>query len=360
MRVVITAGGTGGHIYPAIAIANKIKEKEPKSEILYIGTHDRMEKDIVPSLGFKYEEIKINGFSKSILKNFFNIKLIVKAQNRCLELIKEFEPDVVVGVGGYVTYPVIKASKKMGIPTFIHEQNSIPGRTNRILEKHVDKIGLSLADSKEYFKYQEKCILTGNPSSESALEIKAIPKTKYGLNHKKKSVLMVQGSLGSTSMNEKMKDFLTTIDNEAYDVLYITGKSSYDKFAKNKFSKNVHIVPYVENLAGLIKDIDVIVSRAGATTIAEIIALQKPSILIPSPYVAHNHQLYNASSIIKANAGEMIEEADFNATILKEKINNLLSNEMRYEQIRHNLSKISISESSTKIYKILKELSKTK
>jgi len=360
MRAIITAGGTGGHIYPAIAIANKIKEKEPQSEILYIGTHDRMEKNIVPPLGFRYEEIQINGFSNSLLTNISNIRLIFKAKKRCLELIKEFKPDVVIGVGGYVTYPVISAASKLGIPTFIHEQNSIPGRTNRVLSKHANIIGLSLADSKQYFKYPEKCILTGNPSSENAANIKAISKTKFGLDRKKKSILMVQGSLGSTSMNEKMKDFLTTIEKEAFDVLYITGKDSYEEFAQNKFSKNVHIAPYVENLAGLIKDIDIIVSRAGATTIAEIIALQKPSILIPSPYVANNHQFYNAQSIVMADAGEMIEEADFDATILKEKIKNLLTDQMYYEKIQNNLSKISINDSSTRIYEILKELSETK
>ena len=358
MRVIITAGGSGGHIYPAIAIAMKIKEMQPQSEILYIGTHDRMEKTIVPSYGLKYEEIKINGLNTSLKKNLQNIGLIIKAKRKCLKIMKEFKPDVVVGVGGYVTYPVIKAAAKLGIKVFLHEQNILPGKTNRILQKHVDVIGVSLEESIKYFKNPHKCILTGNPASELAVKTKAISKTKFGLNRKRKSVLMVQGSLGSTSINEKMKAFLTKIDNEDYEVLYITGKASYEEFSKNKFSKNVHIVPYVNGLSGLMKDIDVVVSRAGASTIAEMIALEKPSILIPSPYVANNHQFYNAEAIINAKAGEMIEEKDFNPELLKEKIDKLLNDEVYYQQMQKNLSKIAINDSSTRIYHILKELSK--
>ena len=358
MRVIITAGGTGGHIYPALAILNKIKEKEPNSEFIYIGTHNRMEKDIVPAAGYHYESIEIYGFSKTMIKrDVKNISLIYKAYKKCLKIMKDFKPDVVIGVGGYVTFPVIMAANKLHIKTFIHEQNSIPGKSNKVLAKKADLIGVSFKDSIKYFN-PEKCKLTGNPCGENALDIKAISKTKYHMHANKKGVLIVQGSLGSNVINNKMKEFLSSIDNENYEVLYVTGKDYYEEFSKNKFSKNVIIVPYVDNLSALIKDMDLIVTRAGASIISEIMALRKPAIFIPSPYVANNHQYYNALSIKDAHAGAMIEEKDLNKDILKNKINEILSDKKLYAEYETNLAKMSIDNSSTYIYELLKELIK--
>ena len=356
MRVIITAGGTGGHIYPALAIADKVMQIEPDSEILYIGTHNRMEKDIVPNHGYRYESIEIYGFSKTMLKrNLLNIKLISNAKKKCIKLMQEFKPDVVVGVGGYVTFPVIKAAKKLGVPTFIHEQNSIPGKSNRWLSRSVSKIGVTFEDTMKYLD-KDKCVLTGHPCSESAIDIKAIPKTKFGLDRKKKSVLIVQGSLGSSTMNQKMQEFLSSIDNEKYDVLYVTGKSTYEEFSKNKFSKNVKVVPYVDNMPALMKDIDLMVTRCGAGSICEAMALQLPCIYIPSPFVANNHQYHNAISLKTAKAGEMLEEKDLTSDKLKEVINKILDDERYYKEIQNNLKKLSINNSSTIIYNILKEL----
>ena len=356
MRVIITAGGTGGHIYPAISILNKIKEKEPNSEFLYIGTHNRMEKDIVPSLGYDFKSIEIYGFSKKNIKlDFKNIGLIYKAYKKSLKIIKEFKPDIVIGVGGYVTFPVIMAAHKLKIKTFLHEQNSIPGKSNKFLIKYADKIGLSFADSSKYFP-KDKWILTGNPCSENALNIKATSRTKYGLSYDKKSILIVQGSLGSEVINNKMLPFLQNIDKEQYEVLYVTGKNYYEKYSKNKFSKNVKVVPYVENLSSLLKDIDLIITRAGASTIAEITSLGLPAILIPSPYVANNHQYYNALSLKNANAAELIEQKDLDEKTLKETINKILNNKNTYETYHNNLLKLSIPNSSTIIYESIKKL----
>ncbi len=358
MRVIITAGGTGGHIYPALAILNKIKEKEPNSEFIYIGTHNRMEKDIVPAAGYQYESIEIYGFSKTMIKrDIKNISLIYKAYKKCLKIMKDFKPDVVIGVGGYVTFPVIMAANKLHIKTFIHEQNSIPGKSNKVLAKKANLIGVSFKDSIKYFN-PNKCKLTGNPCGENALDIKAVSKTKYHMHANKKGVLIVQGSLGSNVINNKMKEFLSSIDNENYEVLYVTGKDYYEEFSKNKFSKNVIIVPYVDNLSALIKDMDLIVTRAGASIISEIMALRKPAIFIPSPYVANNHQYYNALSIKDAHAGAMIEEKDLNKDILKNKINEILNDKKLYKEYETNLAKMSIDNSSTYIYELLKELIK--
>ena len=353
MRVIITAGGTGGHIYPAIAIINKIKEMEPKSEFIYIGTHNRMEKDIIPPLGIKYIGIEIYGLSTSIKlmgRNVKNVFLIQKAIKRCVSIIKEFKPNIVIGVGGYVTYPVIVAAKKMGVKTFIHEQNSIPGKSNRALAKKADKIGVSFKDSSKYFD-ESKVVFTGNPVSENAIKAEKISKTKYGLHASKKSVLIFNGSLGSSSINNKMIDYLKSVKDKNYEVLYITGKNSYEKFLENKFSDNVY-----ENLSALMKDIDVIVSRAGASSVAEIEALRIPAILIPSPYVANNHQYYNALSIVSCNAGLMIEEKDLTADILSKNIDELLNDTEKVKEIKTNLGKISLDNSSTIIYNEIKKM----
>lgn len=358
MRVIITAGGTGGHIYPALAILNKIKEKEPNSEFLYIGTHNRMEKTIVPDAGYNYEPIEIYGFSKTMIKrDIKNIRLIYKAYKKCIIIMKEFKPDIVIGVGGYVTFPVIMAANKLGIKTFIHEQNSIPGKSNRMLAKKASMIGVSFEDSLKYFD-SKKCVLTGNPCAENAIDLKAVPKTKYGLSRGKNSILVVQGSLGSKVINEKMKDFLSSVDDEKYEVLYVTGKDYYEEYSKNKFSKNVFIVPYVDKLSALMKDMDLVITRAGASITSEIMALEKPSIFIPSPYVANNHQYFNALSIKNAHAGEMIEEKDLSTQVLKDKINYILNNPKVYSEMQNNLKKMSINDSSTKIYNLIKDLIK--
>ncbi len=358
MRVVITAGGTGGHIYPALAILDYIKEREPDSEFIYIGTHNRMEKDIVPKRGIKYEAICIYGLSTSLKlmgRNIKNVFLINKAYKRCVEIIKDFKPDVVIGVGVYVTYPVIKAAHACHVKTFIHEQNSIPGKANKGLLKWVDVVGVSFDESKKYIKH-DKVVLTGNPVSEKALKAEVIPKTKYGLDKNKKSILIFNGSLGSGSVNLKMLDFLSTVGDEKYQILYITGNGFYDKFKNSNLPKNVFIYPYVDNLSGLMKDMDLIICRAGASSIAEITALGLPVIFIPSPYVANNHQYYNARAIIDAEAGDMILEQDLTSEVLKEHIDAIINDEASMRNMSKNLKKLSINDSATKIYNEIKDM----
>ena len=208
MRVVISAGGTGGHIYPAVSIINKIKEEEPNSEFLYIGTHNRMEKDLIPEMKIPYEPIVITGFKRKI--SFENIKTVtnfLKARKKCLKIIKDFKPDVVIGCGGYVTAPVIWAGKKLGCKTFIHEQNSVVGLSNKYLSKYADKIGVSFESTLKEFP-KDKVTLTGNPCSEKAIETKEASKKELGLSEDKQLVLIVMGSLGSKTINEKMTDYI--------------------------------------------------------------------------------------------------------------------------------------------------------
>ena len=361
MKIIVSAGGTGGHIYPALAIINKFKEKEKNLEVLYIGTHNRMEKELIPKRGIKYEELEIYGFSKNdILRDLKNISLISKAKKKCLNIMKEFKPDLVLGIGGYVTYPVIWAANKLGIITFIHEQNSIPGKSNLALQNKVDLIGVSFEDTISKFK---KCkgevFYSGNPCGENALSLEPMDKKSLGLSDNKKLVVVVAGSLGSATVNEKMKEFLNNSSSANYEILYITGKSLYADFIKGeKFPNNVKVLPYLDNLPALLKNSDLIITRAGASTMSEILSLNLPAIFIPSPYVANNHQFYNAMEIKNNGGGEVIEEKDLTSSKLVSIINEVLNNQTLYDNMKNNLKKMSMNNSSDLIYRKLKDLIK--
>lgn len=356
MRVIISAGGTGGHIYPALAIINKIKEREPNSEFLYIGTHDRMEKDIIPSKGIPFKSIEIYGFyRKKMYRNVKTIKYFYKGYKECKKIISEFKPDVVIGVGGYVTGPVIYAAHRLGYPTFIHEQNSIPGRCNKFLSRYVDLIGISFESSRELFK-SGKVLYTGNPCSEEAIKKDAIPKSKFGLSEHKKLVLIVMGSLGASKVNEFFKNSIKLFNNKDYEVLYVTGNNSYESFSKIKVPSNVKVVPYIEDLTRIMKKADIMVSRAGASTLSEIEALCVPSILIPSPYVPDNHQYKNAMDLVNKKCAIIVEEKNLKGDILIRKIDELIKNDKELAEMKKNLNDSGIKNSATFIYENLKKL----
>lgn len=356
MRVIVTAGGTGGHIYPALAIINKIKKEEPNSQILYVGTHNRMEKDLVPSLGIPYESIEITGLVRKF--TFENVKMIarfLKARRRCLEIVRDFKPDVVIGCGGYVTAPVIWAAKKLGVKTFIHEQNSVVGLSNKYLTKYVDKIGVSFESTLNEFP-RDKVVFTGNPCSEKAITTPKANKSDFGLSDDKKLVLIVMGSLGSKTINEKMEEFIYGFRTKNYEVLFVTGKSYYEDIKTERFPDNVKVVPFIENLPSIMKCTDLMVSRAGASTISEITALGIPTIFIPSPYVTNNHQYKNAMDLVNKNAAFIIEEKDLEKTSFIHLIDEILENEDKYNKVKENVKKLGVDNSSSRIYDILKEM----
>lgn len=356
MRVIISAGGTGGHIYPALAIINKIKEKEPNSEFLYIGTHNRMEKDIVPKYNIPFKTIKIYGFyHKKIYKNIKTISTFIKSYKECKKIIKEFKPDVVIGVGGYVTGPVLFAAHKLGFKTFIHEQNSVPGKANLFLSKFVDKIGVSFKSSISAFP-KEKVIFTGNPRSEDAHNQKPALKSEFNLSENKPLILFVMGSLGATKVNEILVKTMNLFNKKNYEILFVTGKSDYEKIKNINFPKNVKVVPYVENITRIMKKSDIMVSRAGASTLSEIIALEIPSIIIPSPYVPNNHQFKNAMDLVKENAAILIEEKDLNGDVIVKNIDDLINNPEKIKTIKDNLKSMAVLNSATLIYDTLKAL----
>lgn len=356
MKVIVSAGGTGGHIYPALAIIHKIKEMEPQSEILYIGTTDRMEAEIIPKEKIEYVGIEMKGMNrKNPFKNIGVIRCFFGAVKKVKKTIRSFRPDIVVGVGGYITAPVLYAAKKSGCKTFIHEQNCIPGLSNKFLSRYADRIGVSLKDSLAYFD-PKKSVFTGNPRSEEIVAVKPVDKKTLGLSSSKKMVLIVMGSLGSTTMSDKMKEILPSFASKNYEVLFVTGKNYYEAYQKMKLPNNVKVVGYLDHMPAVMKRADLIVTRAGASTIAEITAIGLPSIMVPSPYVTHNHQMKNAESLKRQGATQIIEEKDFDQEHLLKEIELILEDQKRYHEMRENTKKLGVTDSASKIYQILKEI----
>ena len=352
MRVIISAGGTGGHIYPALSIINKIKQRDKNAEILYVGTTNRMEKDIIPKYNIPYYAIKVTGLERKLsINNLKTLKNFIFAVIKMKKKIKEFKPDIVIGVGGYVTAPVIYAAKICKVKTIIHEQNSVLGVTNRFLSKYVDAVLVSFPDTVVKAK---RVVYTGNPSSEE-LNI-PFSKSELGLSSTKKLVLIVMGSLGSKVINDRMKEILPKFSNKDYEILFITGKDYYDEFSSLKLGKNIKVFDYIDNMKKVFKKVDVMVSRAGATTLSEIISYKVATVLVPSPYVTDNHQYKNAMSLVNKTAALLLEEKDLNYEILSKDIEELLNNKEKVKCIKDNLSKMKVVDSASKIYDLIQEV----
>lgn len=347
MKVIVSAGGTGGHIYPALSIISSMNEKD---EILYIGTSNRMEKDIVPSKNIKFIGIDIEGLNrKNIFKNIIVLYKYIKAYFKIKKIIKDFKADKVIGCGGYITLPVLKAAQSLKIDTYIHEQNSIVGLSNRLVEKKCKKIFISFEDSRKYFK-NKNVFLTGNPCSENARNIKSISKKELGFDEKE-LILIVMGSLGSDTISDKLVQLTEKFKNMPYNFLIISGKNYINKFQNNY--KNIKVLEYIDNLAGVMKSVDLMITRSGATTLSEISSLDVLSILVPSPYVTNNHQEKNALTFANSDAAILLKENEFEKVDIV--IDGILKNKEKIKEIKKNLTKFYIANSSQNIVKLIKE-----
>ena len=356
MKVVITAGGTGGHIFPALALIMKLKEKEENLELLYIGTTNRMEKDLIPKENIPYLGIEMEGLNrKKILKNFKVMKTYFNACKKVRTTLLEFKPDIVIGFGGYISAPVLYEASKLKIKTAIHEQNSIPGISNKFLSKYVDKVFISFQETIKDFP-KEKTIYTGNPRSEQVKTIKKVNKTTLGFKKDLPLVIIVMGSLGSLTMINKLKETLPLFKNKDYQVLLITGNNYYDEVKNIKTSPNVKIIPFYNNLIALMKDTNLIVTRSGASTISEITSIGLPAIMIPSPYVTNNHQYINAKSLEKDGGVIVLEEGDLKAKKLVSLIDKTIKDKEKLKQMQEALLKRKVDDSLTLIYNEIKKL----
>ncbi|MGI6751335.1 MAG: undecaprenyldiphospho-muramoylpentapeptide beta-N-acetylglucosaminyltransferase [Anaerovoracaceae bacterium] len=335
MRVIMTGGGTGGHIYPAIAIADKIKRKNPHAQILFLGTQRGMEKDLVPKGGYDIKFITVSGFNrKNLLKNFKTLKDLLKGSREARNILKEFMPDVVIGTGGYVCGPVVREAYKMGIPTFIHEQNAIPGMTNKMLEPYVHKIFLSFEEASRFFKDKNKLVVTGNPLRKGFL-ITSIQdnRVKLGIEPNEFVILCFGGSRGAERINSVVSEAVKTlIKVDGLRIYFITGRVYYDRIVSSINNDGLDgggrltILPYADNIQEYLSASDLVISRAGALTVSEITACGKASILIPSPNVTGNHQYYNGKVLEDKGAAVIVLEKDLSAEKLTDLVLKLKNN----------------------------------
>ncbi|PMC38345.1 undecaprenyldiphospho-muramoylpentapeptide beta-N-acetylglucosaminyltransferase [Bacillus sp. UMB0899] len=363
MRVVVSGGGTGGHIYPALALINEIKKHHSDVEFLYIGTENGLERNIVKRADIPFKSVEISGFKRKLsIENVRTITRFIKAVSLSKKYLKDFKADVVIGTGGYVCGPVVYAASKMNIPTVIHEQNSLPGITNKFLSKYVNRVAICFEEARRYFP-KEKVVLTGNPRASEVLGQDASKgRESLGLDKNKKTVLIFGGSRGAKAINEAVLEMIPSLEEKPYQVVYVTGEVHFDKVMEEmktlKQSEHVIIKPFIHNMPEVLTAVDLIVSRAGATSLAEITALGLPSILIPSPYVTANHQEVNARSLSDHDAAIMIKEGDLNGQKLLSQIDDLLLNELKLSKMKKASKELGIPDAASRLYEVLKDISK--
>ena len=346
-KVIISGGGTGGHIFPAIAIANGLKQRIPDIDILFIGAHDRMEMERVPAAGYPIKGLWISGFQRSLsLKNLsFPFKLLAslfKARN----IIRSFRPDLVIGVGGYASGPTLHAASKIGVPTLIQEQNSYAGVTNRLLGNKVDKICTAYENMDSFFP-KGKIILTGNPIRKEILDNNISREegaSHFDLDPNQKTLLAMGGSLGARSINEGIRENLDLLLKNGIQVIWQTGKLYYSQaiqsIEERGIGSQVNVQEFIGNMAHAYAACDAIVSRAGAIAVSEICCVGKPTILVPSPYVAEDHQTQNANALVNKEAAILVKDQDTNELLGKEVLRIMDSEALRVN-LSQNLKQLS-------------------
>lgn len=357
MKIVISTGGTGGHIYPAIALARYIKQEDESVEILFTGSSKHMEKDIVTKANFDFYGYSISSGSKSIFHK------ILQYIQLALSLVKMYfkflfnRPDVVIGFGAYITAPTLMAAKFLNIPIILHEQNSSMGKTNQMFYKGASAVVACYQSILDEYE-DEKVVLLGNPRASEVSHIKkdASILKHYELDNKKKSILIVMGSLGSESVNDAMYELLPLFKEREYQVIFVTGNKHYEVFKNehHEISSNVVIVPYVDQ-PQVLKNVDLVIARGGATTAAEICALGVPSIIIPSPYVANNHQYINAVELEKVNAARIIKEDELTSQSLITLLDELLGDDKLLKTMAKNAYSLAKVDASKDIYNLIME-----
>lgn len=369
MKVMIAAAGTAGHINPGIAIANKIRQEEKESKVLFIGTERGLEKDLVPMAGYELKTIDAYGLSKKIsIENIKKMYKTFKGLGEAKKMIKEFQPDIVIGTGGYICGATITMAHKLKIPTMLHESNSFPGRAVKMLAKKTDTILVSFEDAIPRIKNAKRIVYTGTPVK--------IKKREYSINEKNeilkemglnpiKPILMVSGgSQGAQKINEAIVEIIKEKRNKNYQMIWATGQKQFDLIKKaleeSKIDidqvEGMKIVPYIYNMEEIMNIADLIIGRAGAMTITEISNLGKPSILVPLPNVSHNHQLYNAKVLENIEAAKIILNEELTGEKLNCVIEEIILEKSKMQKMGQNALKVSANQAEDKIYQEIKKL----
>jgi UDP-N-acetylglucosamine--N-acetylmuramyl-(pentapeptide) pyrophosphoryl-undecaprenol N-acetylglucosamine transferase len=353
-RVIISGGGTGGHVFPAIAIADAIKAAAPDTEILFVGANGKIEMEKVPKAGYKIEGLNITGFQRKLtLRNLsFPFKLAA-SMLKAVMIVRKFRPDVAVGVGGYASGPVLKIANTFGIPTVLQEQNSFAGVTNRILASKANAVCVAY-DGLERFFPKDKIIFTGNPVRKDILDKKINAeqaKQSLGLNQNKKTVLIFGGSLGARTINEAvLANADALLGMKDVNIIWQVGKIYFEEYKNCRLSgqKDINIIPFIEDMDMAYSAADIVVCRAGALTISELAILGKAAILIPSPNVAEDHQTVNAMSLVNKGAAVLIRDVEAKEKLVTE-IESLLSDEVRKSGLESNIKYFARPEAAKQI-----------
>lgn len=360
-RAIISGGGTGGHIFPAIAIANEIKRRNPQAAILFVGAIGKMEMEKVPSAGYTIEGLKIVGFKRKIaLSNFLLPFKIIMSLWKARKIIKRFKPQVVVGVGGFASGPTLKAATLLKIPSIVQEQNSFPGKTNKILSKTVSKICVAYEGLERFFP-SEKIILTGNPTRQEMIQIEGKEKEAYDFykfDPDRKTILIIGGSLGARSLNESVLNTLDQLNHSGAQVLWQSGKLYHDKIKEQLSSmtlSNIKLVAFIARMDLAYAVADVVISRAGAISVSELCLVKKPTILVPSPNVAEDHQTKNALALVNKDAAVLVKDLEAKDTLIPTAIE-LLNDSERKNILQSNISKLGKPNATSDIVDELEKL----
>ncbi len=369
MHILFAGGGTAGHINPALAVAGYIKTKQPDAKLSYIGKDGGLEATLVADAGIDFYPIKVEGFQRSlslnnIKRNVIALQRVFSASNRARRLLRELKPDIVMGTGGYVSGPVLREAAKLGIKTVIHEQNAFPGVTTKMLTSKVDRVMLAMPEAEKHLTLKNKPVITGNPVRESVLHgDPAVAKAKLGAEGQT-VVLSFGGSLGARPINDAVAGFISK-NHKRSDIyfLHATGKNGYEKFIEKMKSAgvdlsadNIDIRPYISDMDICMAAADLVVCRAGAITLSELQICGKASVLIPSPYVAENHQYHNAMTLVNAGAASIIEEKDLSTEALDTKISSMIFSKESLSIMGAKAKACGISDANERIYKVITEV----
>ncbi len=355
MKVIISGGGTGGHIFPAIAIAGAIRKAQPEAEILFVGALGRMEMERVPAAGYRIVGLPVRGFYRPLYhpKNFGVVLDLLKSQRLARKTLREFHPDVVVGVGGYASGPTLNMAYKMGIPCVVQEQNSYAGVTNKLLAQKARLFCVAYEGMERFFP-AEKIVLTGNPVREALLsntETPAEARQHLGLDPERRTVLVIGGSLGARTINESIAGGIDRFEQAGVQVLWQTGKTYADacrKQAEAQGTKLVHPTAFIADMAQAYRAADVVISRAGASSISELCLLEKAAILVPSPNVAEDHQTKNARALSDRDAAVFVADAEAGSRLVDEALR-LVADTERRKTLENNIGKLALRNSAEKI-----------
>jgi len=360
LRVIIAGGGTGGHIFPAVAIGHALQRLAPGTQLLFVGAKDKMEMEKVPQEGFEIIGLDIAGFNRSnMLKNVLLPFKMLKSAMQARSILEDFKPDAVVGVGGYASFPVLNAAQGKGIPTLIQEQNSFAGKSNKILGRKAKAICVAYDNMQRFFP-ADKLILTGNPVREKIAQSKVTRdegRVWLGLNSNKCTVLVIGGSLGAKSINEAIDAHLAELLNEDVQLIWQTGKPYYEQAKKSAeaYTGKVKIFDFIREMDMAYAAADVVISRAGALAIAELCIAAKPVIFVPFPYAAEDHQTSNAMALVEHNAAELVRDSDAKTELIK-KIKSLRHDETTQQVMKRNLQNLAIKDADERIAKKVIEI----